>query len=522
MKDVMLSRAMTTRLISLKDATLERLVAALVDPARREWVMAGILAVYTVLWAVYGVIAKGGQGLHYDMVEQVSLAREPELGYARHPPAASLIVRAWFSVFPLNEASYYLLAITAAAVALWIAWRLAGDYLEGEKRVVALALLTLVPFYNFHALKYNANTVLTPLWAVTTLWFLRSFERRSALYAALAGLGAAGAMLGKYWSVFLLAGLGLAALLDSRRTAYVRSPAPWITIGVGALVIAPHLVWLYQYNFAPFEFAVSAHGERTFLQALKGAAGYLGGGAGYVAVPVVLALALARPSRAALRDILFPATPERRFAAMAFWAPLLLPAAVAPLFGVELVSIWTICCFTLLPVLLLSSPLLVLSHAAVLRIVGTAIAFPIIMVLLSPLIARVIQEQGVNPVGAHAQPLTQAVDRIWHETTERPLRLVGGQPDLAFGVAFYAPDRPSAFPDLDRGLAPWATPERIARDGIALVCAVADRGCVALIEKLAAGSPNGRRSEVTLDARRFAPSARYLIITVPPTASDKN
>ena len=32
------------------------------------------------------------------------------------------------------------------------------------KRVVGIALLNLVPFYNFRAIKFNANTVLTPLW----------------------------------------------------------------------------------------------------------------------------------------------------------------------------------------------------------------------------------------------------------------------------------------------------------------------------------------------------------------------
>ena len=45
----------------------------------------------------------------------------------------------------------------------------------------------LVPFFNFHALKFNVNTVLMPLWAATTFWFLRSYQTRSALYAALAG-----------------------------------------------------------------------------------------------------------------------------------------------------------------------------------------------------------------------------------------------------------------------------------------------------------------------------------------------
>jgi Dolichyl-phosphate-mannose-protein mannosyltransferase len=53
-------------------------------------------------------------------------------------------------------------------VALWIAWRVLGRYLTPEKRVVGLLLLTFLPFFNLHAFKFNANTVLIPLWAATT------------------------------------------------------------------------------------------------------------------------------------------------------------------------------------------------------------------------------------------------------------------------------------------------------------------------------------------------------------------
>ena len=106
-----------------------------------------------------------------------------------------------------------------ATFALWVAWRVSEGYLEGEKRVAGLLLLTFIPFFNFHALKYNANTVLIPLWALVTWFFLRSYETRSVFWAALAGAAAAAAMMGKYWSVFLLAGLGIAALADPRRGA---------------------------------------------------------------------------------------------------------------------------------------------------------------------------------------------------------------------------------------------------------------------------------------------------------------
>src|SRR5260221_11219300 len=173
------------------------------------------------------------------MSEQSVLSGELAWGYRKHLPFAMVVVRAWFAVFPTAEWAFYLLAVATAGLALWIAWRLSARFLDGEKRVVGLALLTLVPFFNFHALKFNQNSVLLPLWAATTLWFLRSFETRRVLDAALAGLGAAAAMYGKYWSIFLLLGLGIAALVDHRPAAYFSSPAPWVPIAVGALAPPP-------------------------------------------------------------------------------------------------------------------------------------------------------------------------------------------------------------------------------------------------------------------------------------------
>ncbi len=145
----------------------ERLVDALNDPARRERNAAVVLLVYVVLWTLYGAIAKGSQDIHADMSEQFVFARELAFGYPKHPPLTMLIVRLWFGVFPAADWAYYLLAMANAALALWIAWRLSARFLTGDKQVLGLALLTLIPFFNFHALKFNPNTVLMPLWAGT-------------------------------------------------------------------------------------------------------------------------------------------------------------------------------------------------------------------------------------------------------------------------------------------------------------------------------------------------------------------
>ena len=81
-----------------------------------------------------------------------------------------------------------------------------------------------------------------PLWAGTTLYFLRSFETGRVRDAALAGLWAAAAMYGKYWSVVLLVGLATAAVVHTRRADYFCSRAPWISIMAGGIAISPHLI----------------------------------------------------------------------------------------------------------------------------------------------------------------------------------------------------------------------------------------------------------------------------------------
>src|SRR5580658_3453016 len=218
----------------------ERLFDALVDPARRERTMVVALACYFTVWSLYAAIAKSSQDIHTDMGEFVAWSREVGLGTPKHPPLGAWLLRAWFGVFPREDWAYYCFAILLPTLALWITWRLAARYLPPDKRVAGIVLLTFVPFYNFHATKFNANTVLTPFWALATWWFLRSFETRRLGWAVLAGIAAAAAMLAKYWSITLLAGLGVAALTDPRRTAYFSSPAPYVTLAVGTVLLTPN------------------------------------------------------------------------------------------------------------------------------------------------------------------------------------------------------------------------------------------------------------------------------------------
>jgi len=514
---------------------LTRLSAALTDPARRERSVPIALAVYAVLWTLYGTIAKASQGLHYDMAEQIAWARDLAWGFDKHPPLAAALVWLWFKVVPVAEWSFYLLAMLMPALALWIVWRLSSDYLDIEKRVIGLALLTLVPFFNFHALKYNVNTVLLPLWAATTFAFLRSYRTRGTGWAALAGLAAAASMLGKYWSVVLLIGLGLAALIDRRRGRYFRSPAPWITVAVGLVALAPHLLWLARHDFAPFTYAFDIHANKPLADSLMHAFGYLAGSLGYAAAPIVIVFIILRSSprqrapraenarvkqpssqsmAAFFADMVWPTETQRRLVAAALWAPLLLPVVLAPVTGVEITSLWSMSAWTLLPILLLSPPALIVQESDTVRVLGLAITLPLIMLIASPAIAILAQRAGPLPSSAQARLLAQEVERDWHVAIPQPLRFVGGNADLAYGVVAYAVEEPRALPDL-----PQPSLAELRRDGVVYVCFAEDTGCRqdAAAKEAKVGPGRTVDLSITRNFLRFAGKPqRYTIIIVPP------
>src|SRR5438034_584852 len=245
----------------------------------------------------------------------------------------------------------------------------------------------------------------------------------------------------------------------------------------------------------------------------------LGGGAAYIAAPIVLAAAATRPSAAAILDTLWPATAHRRIAAVAFWAPLLLAILVGLAAQVLISSLWIMSAVTLLPVVLMSSPLVGMRRGALPLLLGVAIAVPVLATLAAPAIAYVIHRKGVPHHAQRYRLVAEAVDRAWRATTTQPMGLVGSDTALGNGVAFYLSDRPSTLDVLDPRRTPWANEARIARQGIALVCAVEETDCMNAVAALASGLSRGKRSEIEL-ARNYLGAAgkpeRYWIITVPP------
>lgn len=497
--------------------SFERLFDALVDPSRGESTLTALLVAYAATWSVYGAISHSSYDIHFDMGEMFAWSHEAGLGTPKHPPLGAWLVRAWFAVMPVAPWSYYTFAIILATVALWIVWRVSGGYLAAEKRVVGILLLTFVPFYNFHAFKFNANTVQTPFWAATTWFFIRSFETRRPGWAVLAGLAAAACMLGKYWSIFLLAGLAFAAITDRRRGAYFRSSAPWLTVASGAAALAPHLAWVMAHDYSTFDYAFTSH-ARAFSTVALSTVRFIVGTLAFMTLPIVLWLLVTHPRAAAIRDTLWPADPERRFLVVAFAAPMLIAVLAALLAREQIVSLWSMPAMTLLPAILLGSPLVTVIRGGAIRLLALAIVFPLLMVAVSPVVALVIHRKGMTHYRTHYRLIADAVERAWRDHTDAPLRIVGSYTNIVNGIDFYLPEAPATLDIMKPAMTPWVDDARIRRQGLAIVCPEPVTFCLQKMDDYVARY-GAKVEDVTLARRFFGMSdtpVRYRIAIIQP------
>ncbi len=387
--------------------------------------------------------------------------------------------------------------VTIVVLALAITGRLLRDHLDKERALFGLVALSLIPFYTFKADELNANTVTMPFWPAALLFYLRARRDLGALDAILAGACAGLALLGKYWAVYLFAGMAVASLAGAGTRRFWRSPAPYLMAAGAAVVIAPHLLW-YVSEGGGANAAFMRDSVMTNVgvgAALGRSAHYLLGCIAFAIGPLVLFAAL-RPSRAALADVAWPADAARRQAVILFAVPLLLPALANLVEPHRLTDDWTFPNWALLPIVLYGSRKIAVDAAAVATAGLVALALSLLFLIVSPFVAY----YRLAPGGDHDRPNSRQVAEAAARLTDKPVQFYWGSGELVAALPFYLPNaRP-----LDADPLSEAGRAEIKAGGALIVCREDDAPCLATDAELAGeGAGAGRRTADLAIRRSF-------------------
>jgi 4-amino-4-deoxy-L-arabinose transferase-like glycosyltransferase len=225
---------------------------------RGAWIVAGA----TVLWHLATATI---YSYHRDELYYLASGRRLAWGYADHPPLTPLLYRIGEKLFGSSPLGLHVMpALLHGAIVLLTA--LIARELGGSGRAQLVAALGAAVAPMFLTLGHFLATV-TPevaLWSAATLLVLRILNGGDRRLWVAVGVVVGVAMLDKWTTVFLVAGLGVGLLLVPERRLLA---TPWIVAGaaVALALWVPNLIWQAQRGWPQLE--LSAH-IRNYAQGL--------------------------------------------------------------------------------------------------------------------------------------------------------------------------------------------------------------------------------------------------------------
>jgi 4-amino-4-deoxy-L-arabinose transferase-like glycosyltransferase len=488
------------------------------DATETGWAVPLLLVAFVAIWMVFLIIAYLCGDPHPDVLETWLFGRMWEWGNSKHPPLTGWVVYLWTAVFPLTNWSFQLLAMTNSAVALWSVDLISRRFVQGDKRIVVLLLLMLSPAYQFHAQRFNANAVLLAIWPIATYCFLRSYESRHLLWGVAAGATAALALLGKYYSAFLVGGFVFAAIVHPQRRAYFSSLTPWVSTAAGIAVLAPHLYWLATTGALPIRYAIEVHNGATLGESAIESAVFLLGLAAYLAIPAMTWVMIARSRLNQIPQDFRALNPGLLLLLLVAVGTIVFPIVTAASLGSDLPSLWALQGLFLLVVPIVCGASFPLERFYVVNLAVMVLSIATIAVIVVAPIHAIYRntnpfKEGRNFYSSSVVELT----RRWHESAQGPLPLITGSQPLAFATAFYSPDHPEYQP-LWNPQDPWAPPPTRLRGGWAAICFGNDERCIEFIARTAPLYPSVRSEfDVQSDLMGLPGATRQIVaLIVPP------
>jgi len=446
-------------------------LAAVVDFARREpgTVLALVLGLHLLVWTIIPVLLS--PNLQLDLVDELALGKEWQLGYWKHPPLPWWVVEIAYRLTGQIDA-VYLLGPLSAVICLYAVWLLARETLGAFEGLIAVLALEGVHYYNFSAVKFDHDQLQLPFWAFTGLFFYRAVKRGRMLDWMLAGAFLAGAFWSKY-AAFVLGGtLAFFLVADPVARRAWRTPGPYAMALVFGCVIAPNVGWLIGHDFLPFQYVnerarVASHWYQFIAYPLQ----WIGSQA-IDLLPTAGMLALFYlGAHVGKRNVSADAAFDRRYVTWLALGPFLLTTLISAPLGRLVVAMWgyPLWSFAPLAVLMWLSPVTEMRSLRrfAAAFVAVFVAIPIIYVAVE--IGEPFVRDRPKAVQFSGRLLADTVTQAWRNRYGTPLTYVGGDDFVSNNVAVYSPDRPHVVVHGEFKLSPWIDQADLRRRGAVLV-----------------------------------------------------
>lgn len=446
--------------------------ASVVDFAARKplQTLAIVLGAHLVIWTLLPLLTSAN--LELDLVEDLALGKEWQLGYWKHPPLPWWLADLAYRITGHIGVVYVLgpLAIVACFAGVYL---LSRDIVGPVQALIATLSLAGIHFYNYSAVKFAHDQMQLPFWALTGLFLYRAIVHGRMLNWALAGAMMALCFWSKYAAFALAVSIALFMLIDPVARRSFRTPGPYLMVAAFLVVIAPNAWWLVDSGFLPMRYVTDrAKTAARWYQFITYPGLWLSSQLFFIC-PTLILLGFTLFPRRPSTDGMQPQTDAftRRYVTMLGLGPFAVVAIIATATGRAPVALWGYPLWLFLPLAALvwfgpvNDPQRKQIFAAVF----------IFLFLLAPAIwigawvaepyARIRAKATQFPGQALANRMTE----IWREKTGMPLAYVAGTEFAANNVAVYSPDRPHVIVHGRPAISPWIDMNDVKKHGAIVI-----------------------------------------------------
>lgn len=468
-----------------------------------RWRLPLFLSLFVVTWTLFALLSKPGLDRYGDMVENYAWGQEWQWGYYKHPPVFAWISAAWFNVFPFENLWFYLLSYTNVIAALLVQWRLAATVLSRSSATTAVLLGALLPTTTFLASKYNANTALLLWWPLAALCFVYILRGGSWIFGVLLGASAAAAVLSKYYSLVLLAAMGLYLLLHERR--HLRRPAFYIGLGVFLIALIPHIHWLIDTEFLSLHYIgkqqSGSMGNVLWRSLVKFPLTHFG----FALLPLGIACYYLRPSASLIKHNVAEIIREQPWLLWLGFGPLGVACVVALITKTPLSTPWGIPHGFLIGVLILrlmqDRASEVKEKQLLLKVFRCGYAYLLLILVLAAPVGFLHANNLKRGAAIPYIKINRWLDNAWSKRSCIPLEFVAGG-IIANGVTFYSEGAKRAvYLPIERS--PWVSADGLARSGFVVVCDRSDKQCLDTVAVFSSRRQPDFRTEFTVEPDPF-------------------
>jgi 4-amino-4-deoxy-L-arabinose transferase-like glycosyltransferase len=225
--------------------------------AHEKRATAALLAMATFALVLHAAVG-GRYGYFRDELYYLACTDHLAFGYVDHPPLSIALLWVMRRVFGDALWAIRLLAWLSMAVTVFATGLLARELGGGRFAQVTAALCVLVgPVYLAVGHFYSMNALDVLLWTLAAFAFARAVASgRPAWWIALGVLLGLG-LENKISVLWLGAGIAAALVLTSARR-WLRTPWPWASGAVAAVLSVPHVIWQVRNGWPTLEFMHNA------------------------------------------------------------------------------------------------------------------------------------------------------------------------------------------------------------------------------------------------------------------------